>query len=396
MEIIKILNIKFRNINIFDGEVNFDFFTNDRVVENTGTYNIGGSINTNSIISMVGLNAVGKTSLLKIIDFILGIVINNKSLNETNNLILASSNDFGFDVVFYYKESYHKLSCFIEKRLNQNHPEFVYRNEFLRSINKSNIKSKVNLKEFIEERLDESNSDVVRNNLDDTTTQLLKSDDSIVTLITKSVNLPLRQMIDNVNLNLLSVDSSVSSEVLNFFDSNIDYIRHENNDVDSNVVLKFKNSNGFYSSSNRNAWGEIISSGTIKGNSLVDMSLDVLKTGGYLIIDELENHLNKQLIKIFIDLFKDPLINKKGATIIFSTHYPELMDFMERLDNIYLLTRNESNRAKLNLLSEYVKRNDIKKSDIILSNYIKGTSPSYKSVMTFKNYIKSEVINEQN
>ena len=72
------------------------------------------------------------------------------------------------------------------------------------------------------------------------------------------------------------------------------------------------------------------------------------------------------------------------------------MDFMERLDNIYLLTRNESNRAKLNLLSEYVKRNDIKKSDIILSNYIKGTSPSYKSVMTFKNYIKNEVINEQN
>lgn len=252
------------------------------------------------------------------------------------------------------------------------------------------------MKAFIEQRLDEINADSVRNNLDDTTTQLLKSDDSIVTLITKSVNLPLRQMIDNVNLNLLSVDSSVSSEVLNFFDSNIDYIRHENDDVDSNVILKFKNSKGFYSSSNRNAWGEIISSGTIKGNSLVDMSLDVLKTGGYLIIDELENHLNKQLVKTFIDLFKDPLINKKGATIIFSTHYPELMDFMERLDNIYLLTRNESNRAKLNLLSEYVKRNDIKKSDIILSNYIKGTSPSYKSVMTFKNYIKNEVINEQN
>lgn len=395
MEIIKILNIKFRNINIFDGEVNFDFYTNDRVADNIGVYNIASSINTNSIISLVGLNAVGKTSLLKILNFILEIVINNKSLNEMKNFIISSNDDFEFDVVFYYKKRYHKLSSLIGRKIDQHNPELVYRNEFLRSINKSIIKSKVNLKDFIEEKLDDTNSDVVRNNLDDSVTQLLKMDDSIVTLITKSVNLPLRQIIDNVNSNFLSVDNSVCSEVLNLFDSNIDYIKHENDDVDSNVILKFKNSNGYFSSRNRKAWGEIISSGTIKGNTLVDMSLDVLKTGGYLIIDELENHLNKQLIKIFIDLFKDPLVNRNGATIIFSTHYPELIDFMERLDNIYLLTRNETNKAKLNLLSEYVKRNDIKKSDIILSNYIKGTSPSYKSVMTFRNYIKNEVIHEQ-
>ena len=392
MNTIKILNIKFNNINIFEGNIYFDFFANDRVVNQEGTFSLSESIYANNIISVVGLNAVGKTTLLKTIHFVMEIVINNKSLNEINNTFLTPIDKFSYEVTFFFNNRFHKILSFVERDKDKNEVKIKYTNEYLTSIARSNITSKVKLKELlIDKELDENNSDIVRNKLDNSLKLILKEDDSIITMITKENESLVRDMIDNVNLNFLNVKKSVPSEVLNLFDENIDFIKRENEDSDSNLMLKFKNSNGVYSTGNPFLWGELISSGTIKGNSLADMTLEVLKHGGYLLVDELENHLNKQLVKVFIDLFKNKEINKNGATIIFTTHYPEIIDFMNRSDNIYVLRRNLEKRANIELLSDLVERDDLKKSDVLLSNYIKGTAPSYEAVKYFRDYIKSEV-----
>ena len=396
MNTINILNIKFNKINIFEGNIDFDFFANDRVVIEEGTYPLSGSIYANNIISIVGLNAVGKTTLLKIIHFVMEIVINNKSLNEINSTFLTPTDKFSYEVTFFFKNRFHKILSFVERDKDKNEVRIKYINEYLTSIARSNITSKVKLKELlIDKELDEHNSDIVRNRLDNSLKLILKEDDSIITMITKENESLVRDMIDNVNLNFLNVKKSVPSEVLNLFDENIDFIKRENEDSDSNLMLKFKNSNGVYSTGNPFIWGELISSGTIKGNSLADMTLEVLKHGGYLLVDELENHLNKQLVKVFIDLFKNKEINKNGATIIFTTHYPEIIDFMNRSDNIYVLIRNLEKRANIELLSDLVERDDLKKSDVLLSNYIKGTAPSYEAVKYFRDYIKSEVFKWQ-
>lgn len=392
MNTIKILNIKFNNINIFEGNIYFDFFANDRVVNEEGTFSLSKSIYANNIISVVGLNAVGKTTLLKIIHFVMEIVINNKSLNEINNTFLTPIDKFSYEVTFFFNNRFHKILSFVERDKDKNEVRIKYTNEYLTSIARSNITSKVKLKELlIDKELDENNSDIVRNKLDNSLKLILKEDDSIITMITKENQSLVRDMIDNVNLNFLNVKKSVPSEVLNLFDENIDFIKRENEDFDSNLMLKFKNSNSVYSTGNPFIWGELISSGTIKGNSLADMTLEVLKHGGYLLVDELENHLNKQLVKVFIDLFRNKEINKNGATIIFTTHYPEIIDFMNRSDNIYVLRRNLEKRANIELLSDLVERDDLKKSDVLLSNYIKGTAPSYEAVKYFRDYIKSEV-----
>lgn len=396
MNTINILNIKFNKINIFEGNIDFDFFANDRVVIEEGTYPLSESIYANNIISIVGLNAVGKTTLLKIIHFVMEIVINNKSLNEINSTFLTPTDKFSYEVTFFFKNRFHKILSFVERDKDKNEVRIKYINEYLTSIARSNITSKVKLKELlIDKELDEHNSDIVRNKLDNSLKLILKEDDSIITMITKENESLVRDMIDNVNLNFLNVKKSVPSEVLNLFDENIDFIKRENEDSDSNLMLKFKNSNGVYSTGNPFIWGELISSGTIKGNSLADMTLEVLKHGGYLLVDELENHLNKQLVKVFIDLFKNKEINKNGATIIFTTHYPEIIDFMNRSDNIYVLIRNLEKRANIELLSDLVERDDLKKSDVLLSNYIKGTAPSYEAVKYFRDYIKSEVFKWQ-
>ena len=67
---------------------------------------------------------------------------------------------------------------------------------------------------------------------------------------------------------------------------------------------------------------------------------------------------------------------------------------MDRKDNIYVVRREltpDNNIEVLNYANE-VKRNDVKKSEIILSNYIKGTAPLYENIQALEDYL----CNEQN
>lgn len=76
--------------------------------------------------------------------------------------------------------------------------------------------------------------------------------------------------------------------------------------------------------------------------------------GGYLIVDELENHFNKEIAATLVRFFLDKKVNKKGAALIFSTHYSELLDEFERNDNIYII-RNKEGISAENLSSVYCK-----------------------------------------
>lgn len=93
-------------------------------------------------------------------------------------------------------------------------------------------------------------------------------------------------------------------------------------------------------------FNSFLSSGTIRGINLIELAILTIQYGGYLIVDELEKHLNKELIKIVIYMFMNQNINDKGVLLIFSTHYPELIDFFERKVNLYLLVSNKD-KSKL-------------------------------------------------
>ena len=80
---------------------------------------------------------------------------------------------------------------------------------------------------------------------------------------------------------------------------------------------------------------------------------------------------------------KDFIPIAKGAMLIFSTHYAELLDEFERNDNIYIV-RNRGGITAENL-SVILKRNDIKKSEAYQSGFLEGTVPMYDSYMALKN-----------
>jgi AAA15 family ATPase/GTPase len=131
----------------------------------------------------------------------------------------------------------------------------------------------------------------------------------------------------------------------------------------------------------------LLSSGTAKGGNVLFWLRGIIRNGGYLVIDELENHFHKRLVEFVIELFNDEDINKKGATLIFTTHYAEILDSIERKDNIFVLVRDKKFVTQVIRYSDEVKRVENKKSEVFLSNFIKGTSPAYSSIQAFKESI---------
>ena len=74
----------------------------------------------------------------------------------------------------------------------------------------------------------------------------------------------------------------------------------------------------------------MLSGGTTKGVLLYIFVVAALENGFDLLIDEVENHFHKTLVENIISLFKDKTVNKKSATLIFTTHYCEVLDFYYR------------------------------------------------------------------
>ena len=132
-----------------------------------------------------------------------------------------------------------------------------------------------------------------------------------------------------------------------------------------------------------------LSSGTIKGIITFSMVKEVLRSGGYLLVDEIENHFNKEIVSTLVRFFMDSRFNKKGGTLIFSTHYPELLDTYDRNDGIYIV-RNR-NGITVENLSNILKRNDIKKSDAYQSGFLEGTTPAYEAYIRLKKRLHDQV-----
>ena len=79
-------------------------------------------------------------------------------------------------------------------------------------------------------------------------------------------------------------------------------------------------------------------------------------------------------------------MNRFGGTLIFTTHYPELLDEFERNDCIYIV-RNRDGITVSNL-TDILTRNDLKKSDAYQSGFLEGTVPIYEAYLNLKKSIR--------
>ncbi len=181
--------------------------------------------------------------------------------------------------------------------------------------------------------------------------------------------------------------TSHATEIVHAFDNSVEYLTWDS-DADA-FHLKF------YGEAERMvselSVREILSDGTIVGVGLVERALAQLRTGGFMLIDEIEYALNKSLVRSFIELFQSHASNPKGAQLVFTTHYVELLDYLPRKDDVYLLVRGKDYSTETIKYSDRIKRIENKKSEVVLANAIKGAMPSYPEVEGMRAYAREYV-----
>jgi len=380
----RILKIKVNGLKLFHNNLEVDFTTAQRVRNDKSEmlYKISPQIYQNNAIAFVGINASGKTTTLKVISFVIQMLNNEPINNIKNNSILnglIGKDKIVFDIYFsVFSNSIYKLETTITKNKFSDEIEnkFIIESEQLWKKDIKSIKTKKSIFDFVDLR------PIQLRKGDE---EYLPDDVSIMISLNKKNNTKInfKDLINWTNINLIRMLGEFPQELITFLDSSIEYLKSniEKEDKDFEIRLKFKNKEEILMNSPLEL-EKYLSSGTIKGINVFINAMIVLSKGGYLIIDEIENHFNKELTATLVRFFINHKVNKKGAVILLSTHYPELLDEFERNDNIYV-TRNDGGISVENL-SNILKRNDIKKSEVYQSGYLHGTVPAYESFIEFK------------
>ncbi len=386
----RILRIEADGIFLFNSKIVIDFNAEQRVYPDNAAmlYNPFGSTYTNNVLSFVGVNASGKTTSLKLISFVMSL-LNAEAINNIDaKIVLERSKKVTLKTYFYDDK---KGVCLLETVIGVTREEgvadrYTILHEKLYIRKAGSITSKTNLFEFSDENLFKSR-DVSQEQF-----MFLKDDVSIVIALGKTGNVFFRDLTEWTDFNVLNSFGNFPIELVQFLDPSIEYIEFNPNETE--LIVKFKKDKEPIAMRGIQNISHYLSSGTIKGLNVFMQAWMVLIKGGYFIIDEIENHFNKEIVATLIRFFMDKKVNKNGATLVYSTHYVELLDELDRNDGIYVIRNNEG--VTIQKLHHILKRNDIKKSDVFQSGMLEGTTPSYEASMRLKKVLASGKVVDDN
>jgi len=381
----KILRITAQGLPLFKEDMDICFYTQQRVSEDdrNNLYNLIDNYYLHSACAFIGINASGKTSVLKVINLALNIIKNEPINHVEAKTILGGSEKAAIRTYFYDKRKY---ICCLETVITAKKAktgEYVYSilSERLWEKPIAGVKSKKYLTDFDGiEPVDTRNSNEA----------YLSDDVSFIIAHNKKVNdtVEVFSLLSYTNVNVWPFTEDIPLEVITFLDPTIEKLCFEQAEGKTFIHLKFRDEDEIILN-NAVDLEQYLSSGTIKGIITFSMVKEVLQSGGYLLVDEIENHFNKEIVTTLMRFFMDSRLNKRGGTLIFTTHYPELLDEYDRNDGICIV-RNR-NGITVENLSYILKRNDIKKSDAYQSGFLEGTTPAYEAYMRLKKNLAASI-----
>lgn len=398
----KFLRIILENSILFKNGLTIDFINADQVRSRYAdseyilpAYKFKSGIYSQVLLAFTGLNATGKTTMLELLSAIMQVVMQGKGLNDVTirNVWLKIfpqmyHENMKWSVYFLHEQQVYKL----ESTISLNHEDenldeigFYYKDEHL-WIKKLEKVTRKTLFDF-------TTYEKVINRKDEEKNPYLKDDVSIASSLQGAKGF-IRPLGHDTNFNYPAWIGMPSKEAVHVFDPNIKQLRiYPDKKGDMQSVLEFENQEEFQYNGSPLELTRLLSSGTIKGLTLLPGTVKALQTGGYVFIDEIENHFNKKIIEWFFRLFTDKRTNPHGACLIFSTHYPELLDYFTRKDNIYITRRTKENQCECVRYSDFIKRNELSKSRVILENVIGGTAPRFMDLQEGRQWIQ-ELINK--
>jgi AAA15 family ATPase/GTPase len=383
----KILRITVNGLPLFKQELDILFYAQQRVSEDDKeclyTLITKPGVYLHTANAFIGINASGKTSVLKAIQLALNIVGNEPINHVEAKTILGGTDKAVFHI--YFLDSRQNICC-LETEITSKKAksgDFVYTivNERLWEKPITSVKSKKYLTDF--SALEPT---AVRNENE----AFLSDDVSFIIAHNKQVKdtLDVCSLLSYTNVNVIPFSEDIPLEVIAFLDPTIEKLCFEQTDNKTFIHLKFYGEEEILLN-NAADLEQYLSSGTIKGIITFSMVKEVLGSGGYLLVDEIENHFNKEIVMTMVRFFMDSKLNKKGGTLIFTTHYPEILDEYDRNDGIHIV-RNRNGITADNL-SNILERNDIKKSDVYQSGFLEGTTPAYEAYMQLKKSLAASI-----
>ena len=239
----RLLKIFINNMPRFKENIDIDFITKQRVAENDKEklFNVFSNnyteFYTNQAISFIGLNASGKTTILKAISFVINL-LNNEALNNIKSKEILNDLSEGEKVTitsFFYNENrVYKLETVIEKKINpvDNEEKLIITEEKLWEKDANKIRTKKSLFDF-----KDSDIRIERNEKE----QFLLNDVSVMIAINKEKqsNFPVRDMLMWTNHNMLNILGKFPKELLTFLDPSIEYFKCSVEKKSADIRLKF-------------------------------------------------------------------------------------------------------------------------------------------------------------
>ena len=383
----KILRITAQGLPLFKQDLDIAFYAQQRVSEDDKERLFKllskPSVYLHAANAFIGINASGKTSVMKAIRLALSIV-NNEPINHVDaKTILGGTKNAVFHIYFY--DANQNICCLETEITSQKTKagDFVYSivNEKLWEKPVATVQSRKVLTDF-----SGLEPVAIRNENE----MFLSDDVSFIIAHNKKTKdaLEICSLLSFTNVNVLPFSEDIPLEVIAFLDPTIEKLCFEKMENKAFIHLKFKGEDEIVLN-NAMDLEQYLSSGTIKGIITFSLVKEVLQSGGYLLVDEIENHFNKEIVTTLVRFFMDSRLNKKGGTLIFTTHYLELLDEYDRNDGIYIV-RNR-NGIMADNLSNILTRNDIKKSDAYQSGFLEGTTPAYEAYMRLKKSLEDSI-----
>lgn len=384
---LKLLNIKVNGYKLLEDNFTFDFLTRTKVLEadlEKEVLKIDNVLYSFRTLAIVGGNSSGKSTvlalILKTIDFLSSgrwVYVENEFKFDTINLSI----DFYLDGYIYFytvnllknnsENDRNNLYAIIDK-------ETLFRKKYSKAKGKKNL-------DTVDDATDVTVT-YLQNSLKDTSAIInLVKDNILVDAFTNNNVIDFNEgLLSNSFYNILNNSNpELASSIIKLLDDSIEYIKSDSSDY-----VKFKRYNEEETVLKKIELISILSSGTFRGIELYLRAIKAIKTGKVFIVDEIENCFQKNVVFNLIYLFNDAKINKKNAQLIFSTHYTEILDILNRQDSINITHKNNG-KISIKNLKDYDIRVELSKSKQFDNNTF-NTSINYQQLME----VRRNLINE--
>lgn len=300
----------------------------------------------------IGKNSSGKSSTLLLINIIL-FLINHGRIPSS---VLIDQDVLELEFMFYDSGFIYNYAGSFKKNQFVNNTFLVLENE---SLSKTTYKK--SYKKDLSNIFFSKENTFAPNTGGDTSclTNLNIHDASISADLISTSDINLYSIIDSLKV---LYGPKIFNSLIHLFDDSIEYIDTVRTDS-GGISFKFKRINQKPLLVDYGYLKTRLSGGTFRGVYIFAASLLAFKYGGHILVDEIEKSFNKNLVQNLLALFNDKTINEKGASLIYSTHYSELLDESDRCDNINVLHRNNDTISVKNMHTSYEVRTDLSKSN---------------------------------